>query len=185
MLGVQFYKTKAILGKEGVIAIMTTKQEAKDKFESWLENQPDEVKELLKERFESLENTVKATRGERDNLNKELKELAKKVTEDSEAGKQLSDLRARLDASEKKSNFIEQALKQGATKPSAIYAVANAESLFTEDGNPDWNKIKETIPEFFKVTNTSNNAGSGTNKNALPKHNVNDAIREAANKQIR
>jgi sugar-specific transcriptional regulator TrmB len=162
----------------------TKKEEVKTKYEVWLETQPDEVKELLKERFESLENTVKATREERDTFKGELKELAKKVTDDSEAGIQISELSKKLELSERKANFIVEAVKNGATRPTAAYAIATAENLYDDKGNPDWNRIKESVPELFKVTNTSNNAGSGTNKNALPnKNDFNNRVREAARQQ--
>lgn len=163
----------------------TKKEEVKDAFDKWLETQTEEVKTLIAERFSSLENTVKATREERDTFKGELKELAKKVTDDSEAGIKISELSKKLEVSERKANFIEQAVKQGVIRPTAAYAIASTENLYDDKGNPDWNKLKESVPELFKVANTSNNAGSGTNKAALPHRNVNEAFREAANKQIR
>ncbi|MEP0862686.1 MAG: hypothetical protein HRF52_14735 [Ignavibacterium sp.] len=158
---------------------MTTKQEVKSKFEEWLEKQPDDVKGLIQERFESLENTVKATRGERDTLKKELAELAKKVSEDTEAGKQLGELRAKLESIERKANFFESSAKYGVTRPNVAYALAISENLFTENGIPDWEKIKESVPEIFRASYTKNNAGSGT-AHALPDRNPNQIIREAA-----
>jgi ribosomal protein S20 len=163
----------------------TKKEEVKDTFDKWLETQAEEVKTLIADRFSSLENTVKATREERDTFKNELKEISKKVTGDSEAGIQISELSKRLEASERKSNFIDQAVKNGVIRPNAAYAIATTENLYDDKGNPDWNKIRESIPELFKVTNTSNNAGSGTNQKALPGNSVNDRIREAANKQIK
>lgn len=154
-------------------------------YEQWFGEQAEEVRAMIEEHNKGLLNSVKATRDERDALSKELKKLAKEIDEHSEAGKQLGELRAKLEQAEKKSNFIEQAVKQGVKRPTAAYAIANTENLFLEDGNPDWGKIKESVPELFTVTNTSNNAGAGTNQNALPKRDVNTAIREAANKQIR
>lgn len=155
-------------------------------YEKWLETQGEEIRKGIEAHFNGLMNTVKATREERDALSKELKKLAKEVDENSEAGKQLGELRSKLDLAERKSNFIEQAVKQGVKRPTAAYAIANTENLYLEDGNPDWTKIKESVPELFSVTNTSTNAGAGTNQNALPnKNDVNSRIREAANKQIR
>lgn len=154
-------------------------KEYKD-FEEWLNGQSEEVKNLVTQRFEALENTVKAVRGERDNLNHELKELSKKIEADSEAGKQLGELTTRLEAAERKANFIDSASKQGVIRPSAAYAIATSENLFTEKGDPDWNKIKESVPELFRVTNTNTNAGSGT-QSALPKVDPNQIIRDAAN----
>ena len=66
--------------------------------------------------------------------------------------------------------------------PTAAYAIANSENLFLPDGTPDWEGIKASVPELFKVQNTNNNAGSGTNTNALPLRTANERIRDAASK---
>jgi hypothetical protein len=153
-------------------------------YDEWFGEQTEEVKAMIEEHNKGLHNSVKATRDERDALSKELKKLAKEVDENSEAGKQLGELRSKLEFAERKSNFIEEAVKNGAKRPSAAFAIASTENLFLEDGTADWKKIKESIPELFSVTNTNTNAGSGTNT-ALPKNDVNQRFREAANKQIK
>mgnify|MGYP002074627815 FL=1 len=150
-----------------------------DEFEKWLANQSQEVRDLIAERFSALENTVKATRSERDTFKKELKEISAKVEVNSEAGKQLEELQRKLSVTEKKASFIEEAVKQGATRPSIAYAILNSENLYDAEGNPDWKKLKEAVPELFKVQNTKNNAGAGTN--TVPTDNdPNIAIRNAA-----
>ncbi len=149
------------------------------KYEDWFGEQTEEVKAMIEEHYKNLLNSVKATRDERDALSIELKKLAKEVDGNSEAGKQLGELRAKLEASERKSNFIDEAVKQGVIRPQAAFAIANTENLYTEDGKPDWEKIRDSVPELFKVSNTNNNAGSGTS-NALPKNNPNQIIRDAA-----
>lgn len=153
-------------------------------YETWFGEQTEEIKSMIEEHNKGLHNSVKATREERDSLAKELKKLSKEIDENSEAGKLVSDLQAKLQQAERKSTFIEQAVKQGIKRPTAAYAIAVTENLFKEDGNPDFEKIKESIPELFTVTNTNTNAGSGTNT-ALPKRDANQAIREAASKQIK
>jgi hypothetical protein len=155
------------------------KQEVKDKFETWLETQSDEVKELVNQRFEALTNTVRATRDERDSISNTLKSLSKKVDTDSDAGKELNDLRTKLQQSERKASFIESAVKEGVTRPSVAYTVANAEGYFTEDGSPDWAKIRETVPELFKAKDIKANAGAGT-KNSAVDNDPNEAFRQAA-----
>lgn len=148
-----------------------------DTFDKFLEVQGDEVKSLYETHTTGLMNTVKATRQERDDLAKELKSLAKKIDVDSEAGKQVGELQARLQAAEKKANFLELAAKQGVKRPSAAFAIANAENLFLEDGSPDWNKIKESVPELFSQQAIGSDAGSGTNKRQEGNFNAN--IRKA------
>lgn len=160
------------------------KEIVKDQFETWLETQTDEVKELISKRFEALTNTVRATRDERDSISKTLKEVSKKVETDSDAGKLVSDLQAKLQASERKASFIEAATKEGVIRPSAAYTIASTENLFTEDGSPDWARIRESVPELFKVQTVKANAGSGT-KTVVPDNDPNMAFRRAAdNKKI-
>lgn len=153
-------------------------------YEEWFGEQTDEVKAMIEEHNKGLLNSVKATREERDSLKNELKKLAKEVDETSEAGKQLAELRVKLESAEKKSTFLEEAVKRGVIRPTAAYAIANSESLYTEKGDPDWDKLRESVPELFKVTQAKTNAGSGT-QTALPGKDLNQRIREAATKQIK
>ena len=161
----------------------TKKDEVKSQFDTWLETQSEDVKELVNQRFEALTHTVKATREERDTLAQELKGLAKKIDENSDAGKQLGDLNARLAAAEKKATFLELATKQGVKRPTAAFAIANSENLYTEDGQPDWEKIKESVPELFTAQPTNSNAGSGTDKK--PQGDFNASIRNHLNQKHR
>lgn len=142
-------------------------EEVKTAFEDWLDSQPDETKTLIQERFSSLENSVKATRTERDGYSKELKELSKKLGKDNEATTHINELTAKLDKSEKKAAFIEDASNNGCKRPSVAYTIAEAEQFYTEDGLPDWDKIREAVPELFTAQSLNTDAGSGTNKKPL------------------
>lgn len=156
---------------------MTTKEEVKTKFDAWLETQPEDVKSLLTERFTALENTVKATREERDNLSSELKQMAKHVDANSDAGKQLAEAISRAETSERKSSVLEDAVRVGVKNPLTVYAVAITENLFTEDGKPDWEQIKLKAPELFTASSINSDAGSGTNQK--PEKSFNAEIRKA------
>ncbi|GAP07120.1 hypothetical protein ATHL_01988 [Anaerolinea thermolimosa] len=147
-----------------------------DEFENWLENQDETVKMLIQERFTRLENTVKATRQERDTLSRELKELSKRVEADSEAGRKLSEIQKQLEEAEKKVHFYQEVHKQGVSNSTAAYALVTAFNLWDESGNPDWKKLREIAPELFK-TALSSNAGSGTSSRLT--EDANQAIRQA------
>ena len=150
-------------------------------YESWIGEQSEEVKAGIEEHYNGLLNTVKATRDERDALSKELKSLAKNIDENSEAGKQLGELRTKLAEAEKKSIFMEQSVTRGVKRPSAAYAIANADNLYLKDGQPDWDKIKESVPELFTPQSINSDAGSGTSKK--PEGNFNTSIRKALEKK--
>lgn len=152
-----------------------------DEFELWLSKQDEPTKALLNARFEALENTVKATRKERDDFRKELKEAGLRLEKGSDAEKTISELSDKLTRTERKANFLELAHREGCSKPGVVFSFANAENLFLEDGNPDWKKIKESVPEFFKTPDLKTNAGSGTTR--PPAASIDDAFRQAANKQ--
>ncbi len=158
---------------------MSTKEEVKAEFEIWLETQDESVKTLINNRFSALETTVKAVREERDNFGRELKSLARNVDKESDAGKQLDELRNKLKLSERKSTFLEAASKQGITKPSVVYAYATNENMFTEDGEPDWARMKETVPELFKVSDVKTHAGTNTNPKTV------ESLEQASNNAFR
>jgi len=148
-------------------------------YEKWFEAQPQEVKDLLTERFTALENTVKATRQERDSLSTELRELGKKAEKGSELELKLSEITSRMTQAEKKATFLEKAHKEGCLRPSAAYAIASAENMFDDQGEPDFKKLRETTPELFRVRDTKTNAGSGTRQAAITSDPT-EALREAA-----
>ena len=158
----------------------SNKEEVKATFEKWLETQDEGVKTLIAERFQALENTVAAVREERNGYSKELKAVGLKLEKGSEAETLIADLNNRLSVSEQKSNFLSRAITEGCTRPSAAYSIAKSENLIT-DGEVDWKKVRETVPELFKVKDTQTNAGSGTQK---PSSGVsaNDILRGLAHK---
>lgn len=153
-------------------------------FEAWLEAQPDEVKVAYEKHVTGLKNTVTATRTERDNYKKDLSVLLKKAEKGSETEAQLQEALGKIEAAERKANFMEDALRPeiGCKNPRTAFALATAEDLFTKQGIPDWAAIKSAAPELFQAYNPKGNAGSGTTE----KTNVidmNTAIRQKAGVQ--
>lgn len=145
-------------------------------YEQWIGEQSEEIKAGIEAHYNGLLNTVKATRQERDELSAELKKLAKNVDANSDAGKQVSELQAKLAATEKKAAFMEQANLKGVKRPGALFSIANADNLFDDKGEPDWKRMQESVPELFGTVVSNNDAGSGTNQK--PQGDSNKTIRD-------
>lgn len=146
----------------------TTQQQGSEKppqsWDAWLEAQPEDVKSLYEQHTSGLKNTVSATRKERDELAKQVKDLAKNAEKGSDLEKSLTDISAKLEAAERRAAFYEDAGKPGidCRNPKAAYALAQADGLFDRHGAPDWAAIKAAAPELFGKPTPPGNAGAGT-----------------------
>lgn len=151
-------------------------------FETWFEGQDEGIKGLINKRFESLENTVKATREERDNFSKQIKQLAKQQADGSDAKKQLEEMGAQLEKSERRAAFLEDAMKPEiqCRNARAAWVLAESENLFDKKGAPDWNAIKAAAPELFGVPVANANAGNGTQRTPAQPNDMNSFIRRKA-----
>lgn len=147
-------------------------------WDEWLTAQPENVKTLYTSHVTGLQNAVKATRQERDELAKQIKELLPNVEKGSKAEAALMDLQGRLEAAERKNAFLEESAKPeiGCRNPKAAYALAMADNLFTRNGAPDWSAIKQAAPELFGSQAVNANAGAGT-QNPVTKRDMNAWIR--------
>jgi len=154
-------------------------------FEAFLEGQPEKIKALYTSHSEALLNTVKATREERDNFKKQIKELAKGQAEGSEAKSQLEQMAAQLEKTERRAAFLEEAMNPAVQckNARAAFLLAEAENLFDKKGNPDWAAIKREAPELFGVPTANANAGNGTQEKPTPHQTMNDFIRSKAGKK--
>lgn len=154
-------------------------------FETWLEGQDASVKELYNHHSEALLNTVRATRKERDDMSKQIKELAKQTAEGSDARKALDEMSVKLEVTERRAAFLEEAMKPEiqCRNPKAAWLLAQAENLFDRKGNPDWNGIKAEAPELFGVPTARAEAGTGTATPPPASKNMNDFIRTAAGRK--
>jgi uncharacterized protein len=168
----------------------TANQQAADqpiKFDEWLEKQDEKVKTAYKEHTTGLQNTIKATREERDTLSKELKELLPKATKGSELEKSLTEALAKLEVADKRAVFAEEAVKPeiGCTNPKTAWLIAQADNLFDRRGNPDWTAIKAAAPELFgaKKQQSKANGGAGTGQDPPANNTMNDYILKAAGRR--
>ncbi len=151
-------------------------------FDEWIAEQDEPIKALVSDRFKALENTVRATREERNDLKKQLDELSKKQAEGSELRKSLDEISAKLDSAEKRAAFLEEAIKPEiqCKNAKAAWVLAEAQDLFDRQGRPDWARIKAEAPELFGAPTTHANAGEGTGQAPPSSKSMNDFIRAAA-----
>lgn len=134
---------------------------------------PEDVREDYLAQLGKLENSVKAARTERDELERTLKE--KPSTED---------LEAKLTARDREINFLKGAGAKGVKETRLAWALANTEGTFKEDGSVDWSKLKELSPTLFTPPiKTAAGAGTGTEPQP-PKRTMSDAIRAARSKTL-
>ena len=148
-------------------------------WDAFLEGQPQEVKALYTSHSESLLNTVKAVRDERDTFKKQLKDLAKNAEAGSEAQKQLEAMSVQLEITERRASFLEDAVKPEieCRNPGAAWTIAKAQDLFAKNGQPDWKAIKAAAPELFGKIVANANAGAGTGNPPAAKSDMNTFIR--------
>jgi hypothetical protein len=151
-------------------------------FEEFLEKQDPAVKALYTSHSEALLNTVKATRSERDQFAKKLKEMAKAAEEGSAHKGELEAMASQLEKTERRAAFLEEAIKPEiqCRNPKAAFLLAEASGLFDKKGNPDWSAIKGEAPELFGVVAGNANAGNGTSDPVKPSKSMNDFIRKAS-----
>lgn len=133
-------------------------------FDAWLGKQDATVKGLITQHTQGLSNTVKAVRGERDALSKQIKDLTAKAADGSETKAELEKLSGKLNEANRRSDFIESANDAGCINTKAAYPLAVAEDYFKRDGSPDWDAIKKAAPELFEKKKLGKvDAGSGKN----------------------
>jgi len=150
-------------------------------FEEYIGKQSDDVKALYTQHVTGLQNTVKATRDERDTLRTQLKDLLPKAEKGSELEKSLTESLGKLELAERRAAFVEDAIKPeiGCRNPKAAFLLAQADNLFDRRGSPDWAAIKAAAPELFGAPKVNANAGDGTD-NQPPKADMNNYIRRMA-----
>ena len=160
-------------------ATTTPASETPASFDAWMGAQPEDIQALYTAHTTGLHNAVKATRDERDTLRTQLKDILPKAEKGGELEKSLNETLTRLEASERKTAFVEDAIKPeiGCRNPKAAYALAVADNLFDRKGNADWTALKAAAPELFGAPSVNANAGAGT-QNPPAKADMNAFIRQ-------
>jgi len=145
---------------------------------------PEADRALYEQHTTGLRNTVQATRQERDALQAQLGELTKAIGKnDPESAKALlAQMTTEIETAKRRADFLEGAVRPeiGCSNPGAAFAIAHNQGLFDARGNPNWDAIKQAVPELFRKPTTPGNAGAGTASPPAGKTTMNDWIRQAA-----
>ena len=139
-------------------------QEEALEWESWHKALPKEAQELISERESGLKTALGSERDARKDAEKDLRDVAKKLEEGSDAQKEVLRLADEVADGTKKSDFYEDAHKAGVSNLKLAYHIADTDDLFDKRGNVDFDKLKENYPELFgkKAPPADGNAGDGT-----------------------
>jgi hypothetical protein len=161
-------------------------QEKKDvlTFEAWLEKQDDTVKALLDGHIKGLRTALGSERESRKDLEKQLRDLAKKAEAGSESQSKLTEMADQIATADRKADFYEAAHRAGVTNLKLAFLVATQDELFDKHGAVNFEAMKKNYPELFGGTaNVDGNAGSGTDQEPKPAIKMDDMIRQAAGRK--
>jgi hypothetical protein len=155
-------------------------------FETWLEKQDETVKGLLDGHVKGLKTALDSERESRKDLEKQLRDLAKKAETGSDAQTKLTTMADQLAASDRKADFYDAAHKAGVSNLSLAYLAASEKGLIDNKGRVNFDEMKKDFPELFGGKPVPDgNAGSGTE--GAPGGAANDMnarIRRAAGRSL-
>lgn len=152
-------------------------------WDAFMEDQPEPVKSLFEGHVQGLRTALDTERGQRKDLEKQLRQISSQLEEGSAAKKQLEELSASLDAATQRVAFYESAPPE-LVNPKLGWLAAQEIDAFDRRGNVNWDAVKTAFPELFKPAKQPAppaNAGSGSGGGGTPKpFDMNAALREAA-----
>jgi hypothetical protein len=134
-----------------------------------------------------LKSALDEERKQRRAYEKQVKELAGKVTGDSDLKSKLDELGSQLSEANQRALFYEAAVDRGdlpAKRYAAAYKIAKLDGLIDEDGAVDWTALAEQHDYLFTSAQQQQtqqrkpgNAGSGAGTQPQKKTSMNDMIR--------
>ena len=150
-------------------------------FEAWVKEQKPEVTAMLEGHIKGLKSALDSERGSRKDLEKQLRDLAKKAEEGSDAQKKLTEMADQISTADRRVDFYEEAHKAGVANLKLAFLVATQDELFDKQGRVSFDGMKKDYPELFgATTKTRGDAGSGTEKKQKASGGMNEFIRRAA-----
>jgi hypothetical protein len=171
-------------GQQQAASQQAQQQQAPKDFEGWLAVKGDDTaKALYQQHITGLQNTVTATREERDALNNRIKGIAKTLGTDPEKAKsEMDKLSTDLQEANRKIEFLQDAGKPEieCLDTNLAWLLATSKGLFRANGSPDWPAIRKEAPRLFGKPMIDIGAGSGTGNGAGGKANMDDWIRQKA-----
>lgn len=153
-------------------------------FETWLEKQPQDVKDLYDGHVKGLKTALKSEREARETKEAELRDMAKKAEKGSELEKALTKLADQEADANRRAEFYDAAHAAGVKNLKLAYLVAVSEELFDRRGIVNFEELKKQYPELFgEAQKLKGNAGSGTGSKPPGQSSMNDWIRKKAGVQ--
>lgn len=149
-------------------------------YDTWIGEQPDEVKVLLTDHTSGLKTALESERGSRKDLEGKLRDLAEKAKGDQKEA--LKAMANDIKAADLKTDFFEDAHEAGVSNLKLAYQVALADDMFDRKGNVNFDTMKTGYPELFggKPKAPKGGAGEGHDNDNNPSFDMNDAIRQKA-----
>jgi biopolymer transport protein ExbD len=149
-------------------------------FEDWLKEHED-VKPLYEAHTKGLKSALNTERTAREELEKQLRKLAKQADAGSDAQKELTETADKLAATERRDKFYEVAHEEGVKNLKLAWLAA--QEFMDEDGEVKLDAMKKAYPELFASKQKVNvNAGDGMQNQQAPL-DMNSLIRRAAGRQ--
>jgi len=153
-------------------------------YDSWLGEQPDNIKEMLSGWEGGLKTALQSERSRAKDLEKQVRDASKKLDEGSDARAQLEALADNLAAAKQESAFFEAAHAAGANNIKLLFIAAKQDDVIRSDGSSDFVQLKSVYPQLFGSTAVlpRGNAGDGTDP-PQGKKDMNAFIRKSAGRR--
>jgi hypothetical protein len=151
-------------------------------FEEWYKGQPENLKTAIEGHVKGLKSALESERGSRKDLEKQLRDLAKKAEAGSEAQKSLEGMANQIGEADRRTAFYEGAHLAGATNLKLAYLAAVNDELFDKRGQVNFEDMKTQYPELFAGAKKppKGNAGEGKDQQQPAGKGMNEFIRRSA-----
>jgi len=151
-------------------------------FGNWLKGQPEEIRTMLDDHTKGIKTALDSERGNRKELEKQLRDLAGKAEKGSQAEQELTGAADKIAEADRKADFYEAAHAAGVRNLKLAYTVAVSDEMFDRRGGVNFELLKQHYPELFGTTQKApaGNAGSGTGGSQATGATMNDWIRHKA-----
>ena len=150
-------------------------------FDAWIKDQDEKIKSMLEGHTKGLKTALESERGNRKDLEKQLRDLAGKAEKGSEAQEQLTKMADDMAKSDQRADFYEAAHAAGVTNLKLAYTVAVQDEMFDRRGQVNFETLKQNYPELFGAAvrkPAPGGAGNGTGGEPKPAASMNDWIRK-------
>jgi hypothetical protein len=151
-------------------------------FDTWIGTQPEAIKGLVTEHEKGLKSALDSERTSRQDLEGQLRTMAKDAAKTPELQKSLTDMADKLVETDRRADFFDAAHSAGVTNLKLAYLCAVQDEMFDKKGNVNFEALKTKYPELFAggKLKPRGNAGDGTGANQPAGGGMNAFIRQSA-----